>query len=165
MIRSIFLLCVVITINGCASGYEPDNFDGGYSETRLDENVFLVTFRGNSSTPRTQTEDFALLRSAELTLDNGFNYFSVVKSNQDTKHSSYTTPLVANTNAYGVTTFTGGQTYYSTSPTTSLTIVCFVSKPSQFAYNANFIVESVKDKYEIKDLAPTPPRDYYDEWE
>ncbi len=47
----------------------------GYSEERLDQNKFRVTFRGNSLTPRETVEDYLLYRAAELTLQNGFTHF------------------------------------------------------------------------------------------
>ena len=52
-------------------------------------------------------------------------------------------------NTYGTATTTtyGGETYLIRRPTTSNTIVCFKEKPQEFAYNAAFIVKSMKEKY------------------
>jgi hypothetical protein len=129
-------------LQGCATSYIANGFSGGYSETQLDENVFKVTFRGNGYTRRERAADFTLLRSAELTLEHGYQYFMLVNANSSTSQSSYTTPTVSNTTAsvYGSgnyaygnasTTTYGGQTYNISKPSSSNTIVCFKKNPNQ----------------------------------
>ncbi len=153
----------VLIVQGCATSYQKKGFTGGFSETQLDENVFSVSFRGNGYTDRERVADFTLLRSAELTLSNGYQYFAVIDSNSYTKQNAYTTPTHSNTTAsayasgnyaYGnaTTTTTGGQTFLISKPSASNTIVCFKEKPeSIFTYNANFIYKNVRQKYKIKD--------------
>jgi len=125
-----FITCL---LSGCATSYQGDGFTGGYSETQLDENVFNVSFRGNEFTRRDRVADFTLLRSAELTLENGFNYFVVIDANSYTTTSTHTTPTTTNTTAsayssgnsiYGGATSstTGGQTYNISKPSESNTI-------------------------------------------
>ena len=43
----------------------------GFSETQLDTNVYTVRFSGNGYTSPSKAADFALLRSAEITLMRG----------------------------------------------------------------------------------------------
>lgn len=148
-------------MQGCATGYKSNGFTGGYSETQLDENVFKVSFRGNGYTRRERAEDFTLLRSAELALENGYKYFVIIDSSSHTRNSTYTTPVTSHTtaNAYGTgnyaygtatTTTSGGQTYNISKPSTSNTIVCFKEKPAAgFSYNAEFIYKNVSQKYGI----------------
>ena len=62
---------------------EPRGF--GYSEERLDQNRFRVSFRGNSLTKRETVEDYLLYRAAELTLQNGFSHFLVVGRDTEAK--------------------------------------------------------------------------------
>jgi hypothetical protein len=59
--------------------------DVGYRETRLTETQYRVAFRGRRSTPADEVRDFALLRAAEVTLQNGYDWFEVVSSNTDTQ--------------------------------------------------------------------------------
>ena len=84
------LLFAVLLIQGCATAYQKSGFAGGYSETQLDENVFRVSFRGNRYTGREKVADFTLLRSAELALENGYQYFAIIDANSYTT-DSYTT--------------------------------------------------------------------------
>ena len=161
-------LSMALLLAGCATSYQPQGMTGGFSETQLDTNMFTVTFKGNGHTSRDKANDFALLRSAEVALENGYKYFIIVDAQQYAKNSTYTTPVIATTNAnantfatannmmlnantYGTstTTFTGGQTYNSSKPRTANTIVCFAEKPQGSSYNAEFIVKSLKAKHKI----------------
>ncbi len=156
------ILLVVLFFQGCATAYKSVGFTGGYSETQLDKNVFKVSFRGNGYTRRERVSDFTLLRSAELTLENGYKYFVIIDENSHVSHSSYTTPTTSHTTgsaySYGNyahgsarTTTTGGQTYNISKPSSSNTIVCFEKKPDMgFSYNAEFIYKSITQKYRIK---------------
>jgi hypothetical protein len=163
MKKLILISLAILFLQGCATTYQNDGFSGGYSETQLDENVFKVSFRGNGFTRRDKVADFTLLRSAELAIQNGYNYFVVIDANSYTSTSTHTTPTTTNTSAsaYGTgnyaygnatSTTTGGQTYNISKPSSSNTIICYKEKPSAgFSYNANFIYKSLAEKYGIND--------------
>jgi hypothetical protein len=160
--RTLILIALVVLFQGCATAYQESGLTGGYSETQLDRNVFNVSFKGNGFTSRKRVADFTLLRSAELTLENGYKYFAIIDADSHTSHSSYTTPTRSHTigsayaygdYAYGsaTTITTGGQTYNTTRSSSSNTIVCFEEKPeSTFTYNAKFIYKKLRQKYGIK---------------
>lgn len=166
-------LAVLAGLSGCATAYQPQGATGGYSSSQLDENVFQVAFKGNGYTDRGIANDFALLRSAELALENGYKHFVIVDGQQYTKDSSFTTPITATTNitsntygsAYGygnttnyygntygsaTTTVSGGQTFHISKPTASNTIVCFNEKPEEFSFNAEFVARSLREKYGLE---------------
>ncbi|MBU6318462.1 MAG: hypothetical protein KGS00_02315 [Alphaproteobacteria bacterium] len=72
-------------ISGCAYGptpYQPGERQG-YSDVRLEANRFRVSFRGNSLTDRETVELYLLVRAAELTVENGFDTFSIVERETD----------------------------------------------------------------------------------
>jgi hypothetical protein len=154
--KNIILVIFISTfIQSCATTYQKSGFTGGYSETQLDVNLFKVSFIGNGYTGRERVTDFTLLRSAELALKNGYQYFAIIDSNNYTSRSSRTTPISFHTtgSAYGgtVTTTTGGKTYHTSKPSSSNTIICFKKKPEKtFSYSANFIRKSITEKYGIK---------------
>jgi hypothetical protein len=50
----------------------------GFSETRIEENRFRISFRGGSGESASRVKDLALLRAADLALANGFDWFEVV---------------------------------------------------------------------------------------
>lgn len=156
MKKYILILIISMFTISCATSYQSIGFTGGYSETQLDENIFQVSFIGNGYTSRERCDDYALLRCAELSLMNGFEYFIIVDSKEYISNSSYTTPTQSRTTAtlignqvVGKTTTTGGQTYNISKPSSKNTIVCFKEKPNDFSYNANFLISSLKKKYNI----------------
>ena len=51
---------------------------GGFSEVRLAENRYRVSFAGNSMTSRERVETYLLYRAAELTVERGYDGFSIV---------------------------------------------------------------------------------------
>ncbi|MEA2031519.1 MAG: hypothetical protein U9N55_08025 [candidate division Zixibacteria bacterium] len=153
---------MISTLLSCATAYKQQGFTGGYSETRLDNNVFRVTFKGNGYTSHERATDFCLLRSAELALYYEYSYFIIVDASEYTAKSTYTTPTRSRTNvtvsSYGNTSYGnantttyGGQTYLITKPRSTNTIVCFREKSDigGLVYNAKFIKTSISDKYNI----------------
>jgi hypothetical protein len=161
--KYIVALSALVVLAGCATGYQAQSFSGGFSETQLDTNVFKVTFKGNGYTHSERAEDFALLRSAEITLKHGFTHFAIVDGRQSADYGVMTTPTQSYTTgsvtSYGNTAYgsahtmtTGGQSFIVKKPSTTNTIVCFNSKPDNgmFVYNAQFIYDSLSAKYGIK---------------
>ena len=161
--RTLLILTAVTTLAACATAYQPEGFSGGFTETQLDKNVFRVSFQGNGYTGANRAEDMALLRSAELTLKNGFTHFVIVDGRSRTDYSAFTTPTQSNTtgsvSSYGNTASfnaqtrtTGGQTFIAAKPSSTNTIICFIGKPdiNALVYDANFIFSSLGAKYGIK---------------
>ena len=64
---------------------------GGFSELRLEPNRFRVNFAGNSYTDRQTVENYLLLRSAELTLSQGNDWFTTVQrdTERQTRYRDY----------------------------------------------------------------------------
>jgi len=135
-------LSLVISLAGCATPYQPTGLTGGFTETRLSENVLEVNFRGNGFTDEKKARDFTLLRSAELTLQNGFNYFTLVDSDTD-KFAGAT----------GANVLAGGVAAFIPQPSTTNTIQMHKSKPDGSAgivvYDASYICKSFGSKYGI----------------
>jgi len=52
---------------------------GGYSDKRFSENSFHVRFVANNNTPSGTVCGYLYRRAAELTLENGFKYFVVIR--------------------------------------------------------------------------------------
>jgi hypothetical protein len=65
---------------------------GGYSETRIEPDRWRVNFYGNSMTSRETVEGYLLFRAAELTLQNGDDWFAIVDRQTDAKSRTYVNP-------------------------------------------------------------------------
>ena len=89
------MAAAALALSACATAtpYGPagPNRYGGYAEQRLDSDRFRVTFAGNSVTSRDRVEMSLLLRSAELTLENGYDWFATVERATDRDTRFYAT--------------------------------------------------------------------------
>lgn len=164
MKKALAVSLAVLIISGCATAYQKDGFSGGFNETKIAPNAWRVTFAGNGYTSRTKAEDFTLLRSADLTLQSGFQYFAIVGSNSDMSTvSSWTAPTTSTTNVTanrygntvtgtGTTTNYGGNTFLISKPSSSNTIVMFKTEPQGHGmiYDAKFLCDSMGSKYQIQ---------------
>ena len=65
---------------------------GGYSEVRLEPERWRVTFAGNSLTSRETVEAYLLFRSAELTVQQGYDWFEIVDRHTDRNAHTYVQP-------------------------------------------------------------------------
>lgn len=83
-------LAALLALSGCASSstpYQPlssaSQISGGYTDHQLGEGRYRVTFAGNRLTSRETVESYLLFRSAQLTLEQGYDWFVVVDHEMD----------------------------------------------------------------------------------
>lgn len=92
------LASAMLVVAGCATetAYRPATGSGferaGYSDRMIEANRYAVSFAGNSYTSRDTVERYLLYRSAELTVQQGYDYFILVDRNTDKRTRTYTTP-------------------------------------------------------------------------
>jgi len=80
--RLLVLSALSLTLAACAATgpaiYGPADEKGfGYSEQRIEDDRFRITYQGSGGMPPAQVEDYALRRAAELTRQSGFDWFRV----------------------------------------------------------------------------------------
>ena len=74
-------LAFAVGLTACATAtpYQPNirgqQVSGGFSETRLEADRYRVTFAGNSLTSRETVERYLLYRAAEVTVQQGYDWF------------------------------------------------------------------------------------------
>lgn len=91
-------LALAAGLSACetATPYQPyvkgQTTSGGYSETRIEPDRWRVNFSGNSMTKRETVEGYLLFRAAELTLQNGYDWFSIVDRHTDRNARTYVEP-------------------------------------------------------------------------
>ena len=142
--QSFFVYLLLLLLGGCAKPLQPDNYVERISSTWLDANRFVVAYSRKSTDE--QVVDLALLRSAEIALQNGFNYFIVVNADDSIATSTDTTPTDALSATATEFIVHNGIRYYHANPASSNTIVCF-KRPQGFAYVALFVKASLRAKY------------------
>jgi hypothetical protein len=81
--------CSTTSVSSSQTPYQAANQGKyGFSDQRIEANRFRVMFEGNSRTSRQRVEDSLLLRAAEVTLENGYDWFQVAERSTDAKVTS-----------------------------------------------------------------------------
>ena len=156
--------CIVSTLllGACATPYQKQGLTGGFTETQLSPETYRISFKANTLTSADQVQDFTLLRAAELTLENGHRYFVVQESVDQTQR--HVTVMPATTYSSGKMKASGDKAKYESytssspgyvkeefSPGLGMVIRTLDSKPAKGeAYDAVFLVKSLKTKYELE---------------
>jgi hypothetical protein len=87
MSRLILILPVIAMLTACASTptlYAPASGDGhGYSQQRIEQDRFHIRFAAGSDMDIREAEDMALLRAAQVTLEEGGDWFIVVSRTRE----------------------------------------------------------------------------------
>lgn len=155
---AVLLLAAIMA--GCsATKYQPEGTRGGFSEVQLDRNVFRITFSGNTYTKDQLAEDYALLRSAEVTLAHGFTHFVIVDGKLKENTFTYTSPVTTystskvkgNNKVETYSSTSGGDTSVTRMPTVVNTIQCFTKRPDGpgMVYDARFLCTSLGGRYKV----------------
>jgi hypothetical protein len=129
------------------------SFTGGFSETMLAPDTFKINFSGNGFTSGERASDFAILRAADKSIALGCSYFSVMnEADSATVGSvSFGSASWGRRNAWATST-----TMPVVKPNSNLLVKCYASQPQDTpAFDANFIAESIRQKYGIKPLPGT----------
>ena len=96
---------LLILLSGCSTPYAPAVEQGtGYSESEMSLDTVRVRFKGGHYDSRERVEDFALLRSAEITLEKGYRYFVILLRHDNTIPGVAGMPPMSHSHPPGSTT-------------------------------------------------------------
>ena len=117
-------------LGACAATYHADRIDGGYRDTRIDTNVFRIVYQGDIRQKQADTDEMALLRSAEVAAQNGFAWFTSSGPAATGSAASLATNVVS-------------------TPATTVTIVCYVTRPDAtgLVFEAAQVIATLGPKY------------------
>lgn len=132
---NLLLLSCGFLLSACVTGYAPSTGGDGFSETQLSPTSFQVTFRGNTKTTPERAYDFALLRAAELALNNKCPYFVVNSA------------LAGDNGSAGV--MISNAFVAKKKPEVSLSIRIYSAKPAGDSLDSAYVRNSVRTKYQI----------------
>ncbi len=135
----------LLILSGCAVpvAYKPYGTglisSGGYSDTKIQEGLYRISFDGDSFTTSSRAADLSMLRSAEVTLRDGYKYFTISDDKSET---------VSGLTSVGYRRV--APDYY---PVSVYIIRCYKEKPadaSGIVYDAPEVSKNIKAQYKIK---------------
>lgn len=157
--HSLFFTLLALLLSGCNSGnYQSYQGGVGYSSIHQNDNIYTVTYTGTKTTKIEKVNDFALLRSAELAIEKGYNYFVITQAtNNKGVLGSNGTGIAADDKTNYSASEGGGSFGASFSPLISnrpkaeskLVIYLFNEKPDTLSYEAKLIERALKQEYEM----------------
>lgn len=142
MKKLVLLVGAFALLTACATPYKQakNARANGFFDMKLQEGMYEVLFNGNDNTSTRKANDFALLRAAEVCLENGYQSFEVVRKTED-----FTEKEVDS----GVKIFGGTLTNLENSePKISLVIRC--SKKNDLPYKAGELKDNFRANYKLK---------------
>lgn len=97
MIRTLILAAACALMAACATTPPPyaaatSPSGVGYSETQIESNRYFVTYRAGGAADAQLLQDYALLRAADLTLQNGRDWFWVDRRTLDDANTQRSGP-------------------------------------------------------------------------
>jgi hypothetical protein len=153
------LTCLCGFLAGCASAPNPSDARYGFTESAVSADTFRISFRPGKSSTRQQTEDFAMLKAADICLAHHFPCFAVVDETSTTNFYTYISPAhyYSQGTLYGdgflpngMMNYTAEQTETTARPRTTLTVRGFSSKPANPpTFDAASLEATVKSKYHL----------------
>lgn len=148
--REILIAAAVVALSGCATSYQPRGFAGGYTDIRLKEDTFVISYRGNIYTRQDVVEQYAMLRAAELCLGIGRPYFSILGAEGEAAPATVQQAVVM-TGSGSVNVSAGGNPGMFNARGASLMVRCLAEKPAGEYVEAALLRDHVRQTYAIKD--------------
>ncbi len=147
MKRLFTVLIAALFCSACATPYKAASkpTSNGYFDTLLQPGVYDITFNANDETEIKQVQDFALLRAADVCLENGYQSFSVVNSTNNSKTKN---GVVTSSNTNNNYSFSYSYLVSETEPKVSILIQC--SPDKNLFFDAESVSINLRKKYKIK---------------
>ena len=137
--KIIYMAMIMSAMCACVTPYDrasrPDG--DGYYDTQLQSGVYEVTFHGSEVTPNIKVRDYAMLRAAEVCIENGYNSFAFLN---DGDISKTTEDLVLQKEVF--------MRVSEVRPAVALIVHC--SKGDELFYKPKEISAAIRKKYGLK---------------
>ncbi len=146
----IIVMAVLIFLTAC-TGYRTYGMFGGFGEQRLSNNIYHVYVLGNGYTSQERVAELALLRAADIAVQNNMNYFVISRKDGGDINPQATTQMTSNNKVS--TLVYQGRKYYLTTPSSDNIIILFKNQPNvanNVIYNAQKICDTLGKDYVAK---------------
>ena len=142
MKKLFLILTAAAVLWACATPYKQARKEtsNGYFDTKMQEGMYQVLFNGNDNTSARKANDYALLRAAEVCLENGYKSFEILRKNEEFTEKEVDT---------GVRIF-GGTLANIENSEPKITLVVRCSEKSDLLYKAQELKTNLRERYKIK---------------
>jgi hypothetical protein len=147
-LRFTFLAIALLLLSACATPIQVQDYHEDFATTWQSTNRFTVSYRINPNSTEQIAIDLALLRSAEVALNNGFHYFIVANADDSSigiVEPASSTKVIAES----------AQPYRLGNPAATNLIIGFQEKPPGFHYVALFVKASLRTRYDLDRARPS----------
>ncbi len=119
---------------GCSQHVKEGKFQALHQhETKLSSSQFIVEFRAGGMTSFDKVKDYGMRKAAELTLNQGYSYFKVIKKQNISQHKKISRIDEDKMEDYVLfSTIKEGEDIIERSPGIKLTIQCYRDDPRLF---------------------------------
>ena len=80
MKKLLLVMILPYLITGCATTYHQQNLFGGYSDQKFEKDIYQVGFDASFFTDKDMIEQFIQYRSAEIVVEQGYQYYTVINN-------------------------------------------------------------------------------------
>lgn len=138
----LMLMCALGLMAACATPYKQAKKESanGYFDAKLQTDMYEVLFNGNENTSARRANDFALLRAAEVCLENGYQSFDIVRKTEDFTEKEVDTGVK----------ILGGTLSNIENSEPKITLVVRCSKNLDLPYKAQELKTNLRERYKIK---------------
>ena len=115
MKKIILTTLLLSTIISCKTHYSEKSYKGGYSEERIDQTTFQVSFLANAYTDYELIKKYFMYRCAEITLNHDYDYFIICNNrkgcfkNTQEEQCKIKDSIQINSKTYKLTTYLYGK--------------------------------------------------------
>ncbi|HEX7028873.1 MAG TPA: hypothetical protein VF268_16655 [Gammaproteobacteria bacterium] len=85
LIKRISPVIFLALLTSCATPYGPNSWTGGYTDEKVDEDTYIISFYGNGYASEERVWNFWIYRCAELTTLKGYDYFALTPLEKTSK--------------------------------------------------------------------------------
>ncbi|MGZ3790090.1 MAG: CC0125/CC1285 family lipoprotein [Bacteriovorax sp.] len=86
----ISLLLLLLLLVSCSTPYQKLGKRGGYSEEKINDRVYKVSFQGNTRTTDEVVYKYFLRRCAEIALEHHYTHFTIIETEDKSKSAVVT---------------------------------------------------------------------------
>lgn len=121
MLKRIAAFLLMAGLTACSTPYQDMGLLGGVSATRIDTNTVQISGKGNAYTAAATIQQYVLLKAADETLADGYDFFVLVSASDASRSGAFYVPGQTTSYTTGNASIVGNNIYGQTTTHTYTT--------------------------------------------